>query len=46
MRLFVKKFILIIILTFNYSNLNANENVKIVLKINEEIITNFDIKNK
>jgi|TARA_B110000196_G_scaffold285145_1_gene268061 peptidyl-prolyl cis-trans isomerase SurA len=46
MRLFVKKFILIIILTFNYSNLNANENVKIVLKINEEIITNFDIQNE
>ena len=46
MRLFIKKFILIIILTFNYSNLSANENVKIILKINEEIITNIDIQNE
>ena len=46
MKSLIKKFILIIILTFNYSNLNANENVKIVLKINEEIITNFDIQNE
>jgi len=42
----IKKFILIIILTFNYSNLSAIENVKIVLKINNEIITNVDIKNE
>jgi peptidyl-prolyl cis-trans isomerase SurA len=46
MKLLIKKFILIIILIFNYSNLNANENVKIILKINEEIITNIDIQNE
>ena len=46
MRLFIKKFILIIILTFNFLNLSANENVKIILKINEEIITNIDIQNE
>jgi len=42
----MKKFILIIILIFNYSNVSAIENVKIVLKINEEIITNIDIENE
>ena len=42
----MKKFILIIILIFSYSNVSAIENVKIVLKINEEIITNIDIENE
>ena len=42
----IKKFILIIVLTFNYSNLNAIENVKIVLKVNNEIITNVDVENE
>jgi len=46
MRSLIKKFILIIILIFCYSNVNAIENVKIVLKINEEIITNIDIENE
>jgi len=34
------------ILTFNYSNLSAIENVKILLKINNEIITNIDVENE
>jgi len=46
MKPLIKKFILIIILTFNYSNLSAIENVKIVLKINNEIITNVDVENE
>ena len=46
MRFLIKKFILIIILIFNYSNLSATENVKIILKVNEEIITNIDIQNE
>ena len=46
MKFYIKKFILIIILTFNYSNLSAIENVKILLKINNEIITNIDVENE
>ena len=46
MRFLINKFILIIILTFNFSNLNAIENVKIIVKINDEIITNIDIQNE
>ena len=46
MKPLIKKFILIIILTFNYSNLSAIENVKIILKINNEIITNVDVENE
>ena len=46
MRFLIKKFIIIIILIFSYSNLNAVESVKIILKINDEIITNIDIQNE
>jgi peptidyl-prolyl cis-trans isomerase SurA len=46
MRFLIKKFIIIIILIFSYSNLNAIESVKIILKINDEIITNIDIQNE
>ena len=42
----IEKLILIIILIFSYSNVSAIENIKIVLKINEEIITNIDIENE
>ena len=46
MRFLIKKFIIIIILIFSFSNLNAVESVKIILKINDEIITNIDIQNE
>lgn len=46
MRFLIKKFIIIIILIFSYSNLNAVESVKIILKVNDEIITNIDIQNE
>ena len=46
MRFLIKKFIIIIVLIFSYSNLNAVESVKIILKINDEIITNIDIQNE
>ena len=42
----MKKIILILLLTFYYSNLSAIENVKIILKINNEIITNIDVENE
>ena len=46
MKFLIKKFIFIIVLIFNYSNLYAIENIKIILKVNEEIITNIDIQNE
>lgn len=46
MKFLIKKIILILLLTFNYSNLSAIESVKIVLKINNEIVTNIDIENE
>jgi peptidyl-prolyl cis-trans isomerase SurA len=46
MKFLIKKIILILLLTFNYSNLSAIESVKIVLKINNEILTNIDIENE
>ena len=46
MKFLIKKIILILLLTFNYSSLSAIESVKIVLKINNEILTNIDIENE
>ena len=43
----IKKIILIIIIfLFNENNLKANESVKIILKINNQIITNADVENE
>ena len=39
-----KLIFLILMITVNLNNLNASNTIKIVKKINEEIITNFDIK--
>jgi peptidyl-prolyl cis-trans isomerase SurA len=46
MKFLIKRFIFIVILTLNCSNLSAIESVKIILKVNEEIITNIDIQNE
>ena len=43
----IKKIILIIIIfLFNENDLKANESVKIILKINNQIITNADVENE
>jgi len=39
-------FLTLLIIIFNQSYLPATENVKIILKVNDEIITNIDIQNE